>query len=238
MSALDQALLQAVQQPVSAGMFGKVFAFAQVMTPLPDAQDWYDLPLATRDRRLMSIRAEAFGPDFAGTVLCTQCSECIEFSLDIRSFIQLPATDSHFHVHHENESYLFRPLCTRDLVGHDALENGVDSSRLVKDLSLDDQRVAEAVAEHVEIIKKVNDVLEKNQEASDIVLQSVCPECGTPVGSIFDIVHVLDDDITSNAALFLEEIHQLASAYGWTEQEIFSLPRARRSWYVKRIRVT
>ncbi len=238
MSAFDQALLQAVQQPVTAGMFGKVFAFAQVLKPLPDAQDWYDLPLATRDKHLMSIRTEAFGPDFAGSVLCAQCSECIEFRLDIRSLIQLSATDSDFHVYHENESYLFRPLCTRDLIRHGASVDGVDLSLLLKDLSLDGQGVGETIAQHIEIVKKVNDVLEKSQEASDIVLQSVCPECRSPVESIFDIIHVLDDDITSNAGLFLEEIHQLAAAYGWTEQEIFSIPRARRSWYVKRIRVT
>ncbi|MCP4452518.1 MAG: hypothetical protein GY809_13740, partial [Planctomycetes bacterium] len=104
-----------------------------------------------------------------------------------------------------------------------------------KRLCLDDDLVKDRILERPEFIERVNQALEEHQCISDIALTSDCPECRHTMKSIFDIVHVLDADITHAAGLFLEEIHQLATAYGWTEDTIFSVPRTRRNWYVKRI---
>ncbi len=235
MSALDQALLRAVQQQVSSGIVGKVFAFAQALEPLPDPENWYDMPLGIRDKRLLSIRAMAFGSDFAGTVTCNPCKEKIEFNVDIGDFISLSGGDNTFQVSYQGRQYSFRPLSTRDLM---AISNsGQDSgpNDLVKILCLDDDLVKDRILERPEFIERVNQALEEHQCISDIALTSDCPECRHTMKSIFDIVHVLDADITHAAGLFLEEIHQLATAYGWTEDTIFSVPRARRNWYVKRI---
>lgn len=238
MSVLDQALLQAVQQQVSTGIFGKVFAFAQAMDPISNVEDWYDMPLGIRDKRLLSIRAAAFGPDFTGTVACERCGERIEFNVNIRDFFSLPGTDTVFHVFYGDMRYSFRPLSTRNLMVFSVSGPDADLADLIEILSLDDDAVKEQVRHHPGIIQRVNTALEKHQGISDIVLTSVCPECQGPVDAIFDIVHVLDADITDAAGLFLEEIHQLANAYGWTEDEISSVPQTRRNWYVKRIQAT
>ncbi len=235
MSALDQALLRAVQQQVSTGIFGKVFAFAQALEPLEDLENWYDMPLGVRDKRLLSLRVKAFDSGFAGTVTCDLCKEKIEFNVDIGDFISLPGTVSTFQVPYQGRQYSFRPLSTRDLMAISNSGQDSGSKDLVKILCLNDDPAKDLILERPELIERVNRALEEHQSISDIVLTSDCPECRHTMKSIFDIVHVLDADITHAAGLFLEDIHQLATAYGWTEDTIFSIPRARRNWYVKRI---
>jgi hypothetical protein len=69
---------------------------------------------------------------------------------------------------------------------------------------------------------------------ASLQLQAACPWCG--------IVHAIEPDLEALALSCLaaeqkrviEEIHQLASAYHWTEDEVLAVPRGRRSYYLAR----
>jgi hypothetical protein len=69
---------------------------------------------------------------------------------------------------------------------------------------------------------------------ASLELQVSCPWCG--------IANVLEPDLEALALSRLageqkrvfEEIHQLASAYHWTEDEVLAVPRGRRSFYLAR----
>src|SRR5262245_3241326 len=45
-------------------------------------QDPADLPLVERDRRLLSIRAETFGPSLSARATCPECGAQLEMELD------------------------------------------------------------------------------------------------------------------------------------------------------------
>ena len=65
----------------------------------------------------------------------------------------------------------------------------------------------------------------------DDLLGGCCPACGHQVTMRFDpLAYTLTELRTAFSGIYLET-HALATAYGWPEQEILSLPRSRRRRY-------
>src|SRR5262245_38018780 len=70
-------------------------------------QDPADLPLIERDRRLLSIRAETFGPNLSARATCPECGAELEMELDasvLADALSAPAG-----------SQTSRPMTSRDL---------------------------------------------------------------------------------------------------------------------------
>ena len=65
-----------------------------------------------------------------------------------------------------------------------------------------------------------------------IELQLACPDCGHPWAVPFDTVSFLWDEVGAWAERTLREVHLLASAYGWGEDEILALSPERRRRYL------
>ena len=68
---------------------------------------------------------------------------------------------------------------------------------------------------------------------AEIHLTLRCPSCEHKWEAPFDIVAFLWREISAAARRLLNEVHTLASAYGWTETEILSLSPARRRAYLE-----
>ncbi len=62
----------------------------------------------------------------------------------------------------------------------------------------------------------------------DIHLEARCPHCSTPRSVPFSMQHYLLRSILNDRPLLLQEIHYLASTYGWSLDSILSLTRADR----------
>jgi hypothetical protein len=70
---------------------------------------------------------------------------------------------------------------------------------------------------------------------SDYVTGS-CPECGTAVEVYFDVEQFVLRELRDTAAEVIDDVHLLASHYGWSEAAIVALPRSRRTAYAERVR--
>jgi len=66
-------------------------------------------------------------------------------------------------------------------------------------------------------------------------LQVLCPWCGEESALEPDVEGLALSRLAAEQRRVLEEIHQLASAYHWTEADILALPRQRRSFYIARV---
>lgn len=66
---------------------------------------------------------------------------------------------------------------------------------------------------------------------ADIALELVCPACGTAWGAPFDIVRFLWSELDAWALRILDDVHVLASRYGWSEVAILALTPQRRRHY-------
>ena len=64
----------------------------------------------------------------------------------------------------------------------------------------------------------------------------LCPECGERVEAYFDVEQFVLRELRSVARELFDDVHRIATAYGWSEAEILALPRSRRALYADRLR--
>ena len=62
-----------------------------------------------------------------------------------------------------------------------------------------------------------------------------CPDCGAEATLPLDLERVLLDLLSTRQRALLQEVHVLASHYGWSETEVFELPEWRRREYLRLI---
>ena len=83
------------------------------------------------------------------------------------------------------------------------------------------------------------DAVEAGLEEADpltvLELETACPECGAANRLPVDLERVCLGLLASEQPRLLDEIHQLASAYHWSEEEILAVPPSRRREYLARL---
>jgi hypothetical protein len=80
--------------------------------------------------------------------------------------------------------------------------------------------------------------LEQADPLTNLELRSCCPACGMDVAVPFDLEAMLLKLLAGQSARLLDDVHQLASAYHWSETAILSLTPHRRHEYLRRINAT
>jgi hypothetical protein len=68
---------------------------------------------------------------------------------------------------------------------------------------------------------------------ADVHTRVVCPECAHAWQAVFDIVSFLWAELDGWAQRFLRDVHVLASAYGWREDDVLALSPWRRQIYLQ-----
>jgi hypothetical protein len=86
-----------------------------------------------------------------------------------------------------------------------------------------------------EVLESVVEEMARLDPQADVRLSLSCPQCQHRWQTIFDIVSFFWSEINTWAARLLQEVHVLASAYGWREEEILSLSPWRRQAYLELI---
>jgi hypothetical protein len=77
--------------------------------------------------------------------------------------------------------------------------------------------------------------LESHDNMMTIQIDSACPACGVNISVGFDLEAQLLSLLANQKNTLLQHIHQLASVYHWTEEDILALPANRRQYYIERI---
>jgi hypothetical protein len=77
---------------------------------------------------------------------------------------------------------------------------------------------------------------ERLNAAAEIQVRLQCAACGAQPQLDLDIAHYLVREIAEAARRLLLEIHELASAYGWSERSIAGMTNARRAVYLEMLR--
>lgn len=80
-------------------------------------------------------------------------------------------------------------------------------------------------------IARIEHAVEHAAPEVTTIVQSACPECGHANEVYVDPYACL----TATAGSLWDDIHDLASAYHWSERDILALSRARRQTYLRRI---
>lgn len=208
----------------------------------PD-DSWEDLaalPIGQRDARLLTLREQLFGSGFVCQTACPQCGSHIELSFtveDVRAERDA-APQEEFSLSTHGHEVKFRLPTSGDVL---AIAGGAEDS----DRALLDQCVLEAhqngeqrtAAElPTEVVGEIGKRMSEADPQAETRASVTCSSCGHRWESILDISQFLWAEIESWALRTLREIHQLASAYGWTESEILRLSPWRRQFYLQCVR--
>ncbi len=78
--------------------------------------------------------------------------------------------------------------------------------------------------------------LEAMHDAAEISLSLACPACDARQAIHLDIASFLWAEIRHAARNLLDEVHELAWAYGWAESAILAMSPSRRAAYLDRVR--
>ncbi|HEX3350142.1 MAG TPA: hypothetical protein VHS58_18790 [Acetobacteraceae bacterium] len=191
------------------------------------------LPLAARDLALLSLHTRGFGATLISFAACEACGDRLEFTLPADAVAAtLRAAEPACTLAHEGGTLRLRMATARD-VADAAAATDLDAARR---LLL--ARCAEATdtALPADLRDAALARLEAMHETAEISLALACPACGARLAIQFDIASFLWAEIRHAARRLLDEVHELAWAYGWPEDAILAMSAARRLAYLHRVR--
>lgn len=193
---------------------------------LPNVLRW---SLARRDRALFDFRAQMFGERVEAVTACPNCAEQLEMQLPLAQIApsKTAARKSGFQTMHLDGA----PVRCRAPNSEDLL--AVSASRDVAEART--QLIARCIQTDDPELRERAAALLSGAPADDVELNLMCPACGHTWQAPFDIATFVWRELDDWAQRTLREIHVIAGAYGWSEDEILQLSARRRQLYVEMI---
>ena len=244
-------LLRAWEQATTQHPAQQALTLLAAACPEPPAAGFAQMSIGQRDACLLSMRERLFGTRLTGVARCPHCSEQLELSFDgadIRSPLlavdqtdaPLGPTAAALELHVDGCRVRFRLPNSVDLL---AVLDIADAASLRQELLhrcvLSVERGGEETPPPDVLPSPLADAVGAAMEAADpqgnVQLALDCPACGHHWLQAFDILTYLWREIDDWAQRTLREVHLLASAYGWSEQEILALSARRRQLYLEMV---
>jgi hypothetical protein len=213
--------LQAQPMPVRAA------GLAALLTgrSLIDVLRW---SIARRDRALFDFRAQTFGDRVEAVTACPRCADALEMQLALAQIAPSRSVGrkSAFQMLYVDGSRVrCRAPNSEDLLAIAGLHEVSDARA---------QLIARCIQTNDPELRERAAVL-LTGESVDVALNLTCPACGHTWQAPFDIATFVWHELEDWAQRTLREIHVIAGAYGWSEEEILQLSARRRQMYVEMI---
>ncbi len=212
-----------------------LFALA---SPDRNPDELADAPLGERNAAIMALREACFGGQLSAWVDCQHCGERMEFELQSSMLPPRPTNSV-------EEIIVDGLRFTAPTSRHLALASGYSDAdcaamSLIQQCILDENEIVflptMPASKLDEIMAQVGEAIDKADPWAELSLDLSCPACGQNFSASFDIGDFFWDELDSHARQLLDDIHSLASVYGWSESDILSLGDTRRAVYLDRVR--
>jgi hypothetical protein len=192
------------------------------------SQDAARLPLGTRDARLLEIRAATLGDRLEATDECPECGERVDVSLSCRALgggIEPPP--ERWTLEHGDVRITVRPLDSHDAAA--AVATGDGAAELLTRAVV---AVEPAGPLPPDAAAAVTASLSEHDPGAELLIELTCPACTASWQRVLDVAGFVWTELEARAQRLLGDVHALASAYGWTEDEVLALGDARRAAYL------
>lgn len=197
------------------------------------------LSIGQRDARLLALREALFGAEMESVVNCPGCNERLELSFsttELRSGSESQPQAAEVSLNVAGYDLRLRLPNSRDVLLAGSLADEDESrGQLLRRclLSAECNEVpVEADDLSAEVVEAAAQELAEADPLADIRIKVLCPSCGHAWKAAFDIVEFLWAEVEARAGHILNEVHALASAYGWSERDILALSPRRRQFYL------
>ena len=199
--------------------------------------------LDSRARALLQIVRETQGDRLLWKACCANedCGHEMELELSVAQLLSAPEPAERF-------SCSAEPGCELELrlpTGRDQIEWG-ESAADAEEEGVD-LRMASSLVSRVngrppgsdwtlpyEWLPAIDAAFREHDVLTAVELQVSCPWCGKESALEPDVEALALSCLAVEQKRVLEEIHQLASVYHWTEAEVLALPPRRRAFYIAR----
>ena len=190
-----------------------------------------DWPLGRRNRALAELRCACFGARMMAWTACPACGEKLEFEMDGRTLAaeREPLAPSPVEIGGRR----YRPPTTRDLAGLAREKQPEHAAARLLDVCRVDGEPDGMLSD--EDLDEIGDRLAMADPMAETRLALQCAVCRHEWIESLDWIEFLWTEIEARARRALFEIHSLAAAYGWTQEQILALSDTRRAWYVEMV---
>lgn len=212
--------------------------------PSQSAATLWQLPLGQRDRLLLDLREQTFGPRLRLAARCPQCREALELALHTHDLHCGPASlptaqDAICEVDLQvaEQQIRYRLPTSADLMAVARCDDPQQAlqqilKRCVQAWHVEGGQPVTALSP--DVIHAIAEDMAARDPQGEMLFSLRCPGCGTAWQAILDVAALLLRELQSEAERLLDEIHALAAAYGWSEPTILSLSTKKRRAYLAR----
>lgn len=203
----------------------------------PGGPETTGLSLGERDRLMLTLRERLFGDRLRALVSCPSCGLALELTVSTSDLLLPTGPPEPVLVRAENYTVRSRLLRPADLVDAAATGSAATARKLLVTRAVlaaeCDGRPVSADALPGGVVAAVAAALADADPLADVELPVRCDACGGEWTSSFDIGSYLWQEVDVWARRLLSEVHTLALAYGWTEQQVMDLTPRRRHRYLE-----
>lgn len=165
---------------------------------------------ADRDALLAALHRQCWGDRIVSTISCAACASRFDLSFQLADLQRHLAAGG-------TPSASFRAPSAEDEMA--AAAHGPREGAL---------RLAQVCGAGDEDIELASDALAATAPILDVDLATCCAECGHEQHAHFDLQSFVLQRLLNERPGLLAEVHALAAGYGWSLNEILSLPRGTR----------
>jgi hypothetical protein len=234
-------LLSVWEQALGHSTVERALSLLAAACPETPPEELARLSIGRRDALLMTLRELTFGSRMLGCASCHQCGETMELSFNL-SQIRAPQealTENVLSLSIDKYEVDFRLPNSEDLIP--VIErNDVEAGRrhlfaccILRATESGQER---AVDELPDVVRQaVVKMMAEADPQADAQLELLCPSCSHRWLIAFDIVSYFWSEINAWAYNILRDVHTLAAAYGWREEDILALSPWRRRVYLEMV---
>ena len=217
----------------------RAIALLAAASPTASAESLAELSIGQRDARLLRLREWAFGSSLRAVADCPQCGEQVELTFtvdDIRPHAETEPTEP-LSLRVDDYEISFRLPNSVDLmeVAGRGDVSAIRSALIERCVLHASSHGADAVCSDFpeSVVLAISRRMAATDPQADIQLAIDCPRCGCEWKVMFDIVSFFWREISVWVKRVLNEVHVLASAYGWREADILAMSQWRREFYLQ-----
>lgn len=203
--------------------------------PDSDPQQWALAPIGERDRHLLALRERLFGTSLEALATCPACGERLELAFRTGDIAVPPGQAcAEVTVHSGGYEVQCRAPDTADLLAAADVDDGRELLlRRCVTLARRHDGAVEPGDLPPEVLEALTEALAAADPQADTQLALTCPACAHQWSMAFDVLAYLWSEIEDWAPRMLRDVHELASAYGWSERDILAMSAARRRCYLE-----
>ena len=233
-------ILQVWEEWFNQSFLEKNLRLLAVACSVNDLHQLSHLSIGDRDARLLQLREWMFGYILRNKVNCPNCAEVIEWETDTKDLHLQSITQNlfvrEFFLEKDGYSIQFRLPDSVDIFRIAKSELQEEAYKKVRSdciLKVNKNGEPSPASDLPESVwEALNKQMEEEDPQANIRMSLTCPTCKHSWEVYFDIGSYFWVEINNWAQRILQEVYQLARAFGWAERDILNMSAYRRQYYI------